>query len=380
MVKKIVLISLTASMLFWGGAGLVHAKIEVHEIDIGSGSSIIGKSQNWLVFSDQKNKQENLYMIDTNDFEREPVDMDNNVQYFFASMTYMITFGNDLIFFDPRNVELFSYNIQKKECNWTTQVYKPGEYYLGDWTLPVLKDGKLYLKIDEKMMIIDAKTGKIEQPKGGMNPSIFHRLDYTLNVEYGNKIFSYNDFAMHSYDIAKKRYTWYLSVNDLETKFLNYSQNGTFFWNGYLYVLFVSVYGCTGKVNQLAKINPNTGKVEEKRQSIPAFGAWVYNDYAYVFQEFYSCGDKFIQKFNLKDLSSEKIPANDMFYPLGIANGKLVYCTKDSVNICDTDGKTIESVKLGEITSQNCRLFDNTVYYVNGSKLKWFEIPATSDN
>lgn len=380
MAKKIALVLIAASMLLWGGAGLVRAKIEVHELDLGYGTSIVGKSQNWLVFSDQKNRRENLYMIDTSDFDKKPVSLDNSVNYFFASMPYVITLGKDLIFFDPGNVEFFSYNTTKKECNWTTQVYKPLESYIGDWTLPALAAGKLYLKIDNKMMIIDAKTGKIEQPGSSMDPSVFHRLGYVLNVEYNNKIYAYDEFAMHCYDIMKKRYVWELPVTEFDRNYLNSSLNGIFFWNGFLYVLYVNMYGCTGKMNQLAKINPDTGKIIEMKQSIAAFGAWVHEDHAYIFQDFYSCGDKYILKFNLNDLSSQKILANDIFYPLSIANGKLVYGTKDSVNICDTDGKVLETVMLGTLTRQNCRLFGNTVYYINGSKLKWFEVPAAIDN
>ncbi len=379
MVKRIVLISLTASMLFWGGSGLVRAKIEVHETDIGSGSSIVGKSQNWLVFSDQKNKQENLYMIDTQSNNPQPVDMNDNVAYLQGSLTYQITYGYDIIFFDPRNVEFFSYNTLERKRNWTTQVYKPGEHHLGDWTLPVLKDGKLYLSAGP-MMVIDARTGVIEEPCSDKELSNIRFLDYYINVSSGKYIFSFNFMSGYCYDLELKKYIWRLMYNEFDSYFVSYTGNGTFFRDGYLYVLYASAYGCPGKLNQLAKVNMQTGKVEQKVETLPAFGAWVESGILYIFQRAYSCGDKFIQKFNLKDLSSEKFPANDMFYPLGIANGKLVYCTKDSVNICDTDGKTIESVKLGEITSQNCRLFDNTVYYISGSKLKWFEIPATSDN
>jgi hypothetical protein len=380
--KKMLRVLLAVSMIFFADASHARAGVDIHEVDIGSsGSAIIGKSWNWLVFTKKQDKHESLFMFDTNKPDSEPIDMNQKLEYVWGPQSYIISNGYDMILFDQWDVALLSYNALERKTNWKTKILNPGQNFMHfDWTKPTLKDGMLYLRFGSEIMVIDVKTGAIEKPCSQKVLSSTQSIGKYSNVIHDKYIFSYDDSFVYCYDLNTKKQIWNLMFNNADSPFLiYYFTDSTFFWKGKLYVQYINVYGCTGKLNQLARVDPETGKIEEKKQSIAALAGWSDgNGTAYIFQASQSCGDKYIEKVNLDEMSMQLLPAKDINIPLGLASGKLVYTTKDSVLICDTSGNIVETVKFGEITTENCRLYDNTVYYISGSKLKWFDIPASN--
>jgi hypothetical protein len=336
------------------------------EIDALNIHNIVIANDNYVICS---NNEANMFILNQRTSEIK------NLGKFVLSNHHepAIIYKDNVISFDNATDTLKSFNLETGNLAWSFQV--KNDYTPIPWGLiPSISSNVIYMYIDHSLVEINADNGELIAPqnfdyrKVMTHYCVCNIIDDTLVIDAGLKMV-------------------FLDINTkIPIKFSIYGKSGSgransihdyfFKYNDKYYMQNNAVSGQGFRNSFLEEIDITEKRTINQYENQYSSGIWINHNIAYVFPLY----DKQIIAFNLDNKSSNLLDIPEFYLPLGLYNNYLYYCSKDSIIKRDLDGKLVEKFLIGNVTYNNCKMFNNKIYYVDGEKLKIINLDEVKSN
>lgn len=335
---------------------------------------IIAMDKSNIVYGDM-NENGELLLSNANINIEETIQLNKDPIYIFSGLldgnNGGILYKDSIILFDDENAELISYNLSNAEVNWSNQILENRISKFINHMRPALLKNMLYINTDQGLLVINADSGITEyKPKGDIKNC------YGTNYIYNNYLVSDNDnFSVVCYNLQTKKRVWRIgSIKGKDGRGPAYDiNNSIFFNNNSCYVQYNAYDTDNQKGSFVLEINLNTGSITNSYNSFFSSGIWVEDNIAYIFPN-ENNSDCCLLKFNLSDKSFSTFPIECYYRPLGVCNGNVFYCSKDSIYIYDKNGVMVDKTNVGFVEYNNCKMYDDIISLIHDKSMSIYNV------
>jgi hypothetical protein len=339
-----------------------------YEVKLAFASEILACNGKYLLYS-VKQPEYSLFSVDLASKQIFKIDKIYPSLYYDKAVFY----GNSVILYNQLPCELISYDLKLNKINWSVPLIKDEAWRFGNELLPALVEDKLYFLSNIGIITINANTGKIINPEDINKHTTIRSCD-GLVEHFDDHLIINTDLNIFAYDFKSKDFLWKISnIKGMEGYFPTQHTHGTINRYGSSYFIQYIRPGCADcNEGYIVEFDTVSCNIINKFKTSLTTGVWNSSKYLYVFPV--QNRENILLKFDLEKKTITNLPLKEFYKPLGITNNKLIYTTKDTIVITDFDGHELEKIFVGSIDTNNCRLFDNKIYYINGIVLKVIDV------